>query len=356
MARNGEMKTYQEKVTTLRQLMIKSEQQILKALPRQLDSSRMFRVYLTAVQTTPGLVDCDPLSVLGSVLQSAQFGLSLDTVLGESFLIPRWNKHRGCKVAQFQIGYKGYVKLMRNADKDLRDVFAHTVHENDVFEWELGMEPIIKAHRPPLTNRGEPVAAYAVAVWQDSYKRFELVDQEQIERVLSSSDSYQRAKRDGGDSPWLQHKPAMYRKTALRQLGNRMPLSAESDLAKAMTNEIIDGQTFLQGGGNAHEIVGTPATTGDVALPEASQDPLDAAAERAEAQGGGDEKPKPRRSRRGNKKKDEAAPAQQAPNDAPNPRPASQATAPDSPETADASQGDQKQPGLPNVGGTPEDR
>jgi recombination protein RecT len=355
MARNGEMKTYQEKVTTLRQLMIKSEQQILKALPRQIDSSRMFRVYLTAVQTTPGLVECDPLSVLGAVLQSAQFGLSLDTVLGESFLIPRWNKHRGCKVAQFQVGYKGYVKLMRNADKDLRDVFAHTVHEQDVFEWELGMEPIIKAHRPPLQNRGDPIGAYAVAVWQDGYKRFELVDQEQIERVLASSDSYQRAKRDNGDSPWLSHKPAMYRKTALRQLGNRMPLSAENDLVKAMTNEIIDGQTFMESGGKVHEVL-------PPAAPSASDsgDALDQAAARAEAEDGATkDKPRPRktrRSKRASQNTDDAGDQKKDGEGDAAPRPAPQATSPEAPSDENASQGDQKQPGLPNVGGPPEDR
>jgi recombination protein RecT len=342
---NNEMQTYQQKVTTLRQLMIKSEQQILKALPRQIDSTRMFRVYLTAVQTTPGLVECDPLSVLGAVLQSAQFGLSLDTVLGEAFLIPRWNKHRRCKVAQFQIGYKGYVKLMRNADKDLRDVFAHTVHENDVFEWELGMDPIIKAHRPPLSNRGEPVGAYAVAVWQDGYKRFELVDQEQIDRVLASSDSYQRAKRDGGDSPWISHRPSMYRKTALRALGNRMPLSAESDLAKALTNEIIDGQTFMEAGGR----VGDALPTSTPPLLGASDDPLDQAAARAEAEDGTEEKPKRKTRRSKRSKAEELPPADQGQGKAEDaaPRAASQPTSQPDAETTRPTEGDQKQPGLP---------
>lgn len=264
--------TPQDKIATLRQLLVKSEQQLIQALPRHIDKARMFRVYMTALQTTRGIADCEPISVLGAVFQSAQFGLSLDTILGEAFIIPRWNSKRGCFVAQFQMGYKGFIKLMRNADTDLRDVFAHVVHENDDFDWELGMKPTIKKHKPAMKNRGELVAAYAVGVWKDDYQRFEIVLGDEIEVIKQSSDSYKRAVEKGGDSPWISHEPAMWRKTAMIRFGNRMPLSGDSELAKAMTQESIDGASFMQAGGNVNTVVVPPElpTEPPTELPPAS--------------------------------------------------------------------------------------
>jgi recombination protein RecT len=247
--------TTQDKIVTLRQLLVKSEQELLKAIPQHIDRGRMFRVYMTAIQTTPGITECDPISVLGAVFQSAQFGLSLDSILGEAFLIPRWNRNRGCKVAQFQMGYKGYVKLARNADTELQDIFAHVVHEHDEFDWELGMEPTIKKHKPVTKNRGELVAAYAVGVWKGGYKRFEIVLSDEIETIKESSDSYQRAVKEKGDSPWISHPDAMWRKTALRRFGSRMPLSGDSDFAKAMNQERVDGSTFMSSGGNVNNVI-----------------------------------------------------------------------------------------------------
>jgi recombination protein RecT len=321
---------YEQKVATLRQALLKSEKDILKAIPGHIDKGRLFRVYMTAVQVTRGLVDCEPISVLGSVFQAAQFGLSLDTVQGEAFLIPRYNKMRKCKVAQFQIGYKGFNKLARNADQELRDVFAYTVHENDVFEFELGLKPALKVHRPAMRDRGEPVAAYAVAVWKDGYTRFEIVLEEDIERILRSSDSYQRAISDGSkDTPWITHKPAMWRKSSLRRLGNTLPLSGDSDLAKALRAETIDGQTFMQSGGDV-SVVPAAAMQSDEseaagaspdADPKSVLDEAADAAEKAEAaaekpaaekpaadkpQGGGkgkkEEKPRVQRQKRGQSK------------------------------------------------------
>jgi recombination protein RecT len=285
---------YEQKVATLRQTLLKSEKEILKAIPGHIDRARLFRVYMTAVQVTKGLADCEPISVLGAVFQSAQFGLSLDTVQGEAFLIPRYNKQRRCKLAQFQLGYKGYNKLARNADDELRDIFAFTVHENDVFEFSLGVSPTISKHVPSLTNRGKPVAAYAVAVWKDGYNRFEILLQEDIDRILKSSDSYQRAISEGtGDSPWITHEARMWAKSALRRLGNTLPLSGDSDFAKALRAESIDGQTFMQSGGDvsstAIALRGEEAEA-DGTAPDESKSPLDAAADEAEKAEAGEQK------------------------------------------------------------------
>jgi len=234
-----------ETIERAKKLLRDNEKELVRALPAHLDKSRMMRVYLTALNTTPRLGECDALSIVACVFQAAQFGLSIDTIMGEAFLVPRWNKNRGCNVAQFQLGYKGYVKLARNADSELRDIFAHVAHENDEFTWELGMEPKIIKHVPALRDRGALKATYAVGVWKDGYKRIVLVGPEEIEKVKQSSDSYKRDVKNGTkDSPWFKWEDQMWRKTALRRFGGSVPISGDSDFAKAMEAETIDGSSW----------------------------------------------------------------------------------------------------------------
>lgn len=62
--------------------------EIQRALPKHMDADRIARIALTAVRTTPKLLDCDQFSFLAALMQSAQLGLELNTGLGQAYLIP----------------------------------------------------------------------------------------------------------------------------------------------------------------------------------------------------------------------------------------------------------------------------
>mgnify|MGYP001090013023 CR=1 FL=1 len=141
-------------VAIVQKTLERAKAKIVQCIPTHLNAERMFRVYMMACVNTPRLAVCTPMSLLGGVMQAAQFGLSLDTVTGEAWLIPRRSKHhQGKTLAVFQIGYKGLRKLARQGDEDLQDVFGYAVHENDEFSYRYGEDPKIEVHRP---NEDDP--------------------------------------------------------------------------------------------------------------------------------------------------------------------------------------------------------
>jgi recombination protein RecT len=237
-----ELNTYAQKQAAVKHALTKAQTAIMQALPKHMDPDRMFRVYLTACNTSPLILDCEPVSIVGAVMRAAAFGLSLESVTGESFIIPRRNKNLGGRyAANFQIGYKGLRKLALQGDRELRDLFAYAVYEHDVFDYQLGAAPEIRIHKPaPSGARGKLLHAYAVAVWKDHYRRFDVIDQDVIDRAKKFAGGL-----DKPDSPWNTNEEAMWRKTAMRRLCNQLPLS--SDIARALArSDGIDGYELLR--------------------------------------------------------------------------------------------------------------
>jgi len=237
---NSNLTPLQQKQLSFKKTFEKALPAITEVLPKHLDAERMFRVYLMAIQQSPGILDCVPVSVIGAVLRAAQFGLSLETVTGEAYIIPRRSKHaNNQKVANFQIGYKGLIKLAKQGDPRLLDIFAYPVFENDDFEYTLGLNPNISVHKPAASGaRGKLVYAYAIAVW-DNYRRFRVVDPDEIADAMRSAGG-----TDKDDSPWRTHTPSMWCKTALLRLCSQMSL--RSDVALTIARDGSDGTQLLR--------------------------------------------------------------------------------------------------------------
>ena len=66
---------------------------------------------ISAVSTNPGLSECDHSSIVRAALLGQSLNLTPSPQLGQYYLVPFNDKKRGCKVAQFQLGYKGYIQL-----------------------------------------------------------------------------------------------------------------------------------------------------------------------------------------------------------------------------------------------------
>ena len=77
-------------------------------------------------------------------MNAAQLGLEPNTPLGQAYLIPY--KNHGKLECQFQIGYKGLIDMVYRND-NIQTVQAQCVYENDVFEYELGLEPKLYINR-----------------------------------------------------------------------------------------------------------------------------------------------------------------------------------------------------------------
>lgn len=65
----------------------------------------------SAVATNPALQECEPVTILSAGLLGETLQLSPSPQLGQYYLVPYNDRKLGRKVAQFQLGYKGYIQL-----------------------------------------------------------------------------------------------------------------------------------------------------------------------------------------------------------------------------------------------------
>lgn len=228
---NKELQTKISPINSVRALLERSKAQIAMALPKHLNADRIIRVAMTSIQRTPQLLECDPITLVGAVIQSSQLGLEPDGILGHAYLVPFRNTKKNRMEVQFIPGYKGLIDLARRSGQVNR-ISAHVVYENEPFTMEYGTKEILE-HKPlPPSTRGDRKGVYAIAVLNDGSPHFEWLWNEEIEAVKRQS----KAVNFG---PWKTHEDEMIRKTAIRRLVKYLPLSVE--LAKAAAvDELAD--------------------------------------------------------------------------------------------------------------------
>lgn len=73
-------------------------------------ASKFVAAITSAVSTNPELQKCDAGTILSAGLLGEGLNLSPSPQLGQYYLVPFNDKNKG-KVAQFQLGYKGYIQL-----------------------------------------------------------------------------------------------------------------------------------------------------------------------------------------------------------------------------------------------------
>lgn len=193
--------------------------EIAKALPQVMTPERFTRIALSAVSNTPKLGNCTPQSFLGAMMNAAQLGLEPNTPLGQAYLIPFENRKKGITECQFQIGYKGLIDLAYRSG-EVKMIDAQTVYENDEFEYELGMDPVLK-HKPARTNRGNPIYFYATFKLTNGGQGFQVMS---IEDVREHAKKYSKTYNNG---PWQTNFEEMAKKTVLKKLLKYAPLKTE---------------------------------------------------------------------------------------------------------------------------------
>lgn len=215
-------------IEAMRGTLLKLEAEFAMALPPQIPVQKFIRTTMTAVQMNPDLLNCDRRTLLASCMKAAQDGLLVD---GREAALVIFRTKSG-PAAQYMPMIGGLLKKLRNSG-ELASISAHVAYENDEFRYELGDDERI-IHRPNLGgNRGQAIAAYAIAKTKDGATYREVMSLDQIEQVRNVS----RAKDNG---PWSQWWDEMARKTVLRRLMKRLPSSADLDSVLAHDNETND--------------------------------------------------------------------------------------------------------------------
>jgi len=199
-------------VAVIRQNLTAMAPQFQAALPKHISVDKFTRVAMTAIQNNPDLANADRNSLFGSIVRLAQDGLLPDG--REAAIVMFGNK------AQAMPMIAGILKKLRQSG-EVAKVSAQVVHENDEFVWTLGFDEDV-THNPPRLNepRGKAIGAYATAVLKDGSRLLEVMSLEEIEKVRAVS----RAK---GNGPWVSWWGEMARKTVMRRLSKRLPMSTD---------------------------------------------------------------------------------------------------------------------------------
>ena len=201
--------------------------EIKRALPAVITPERFTRIALSALNNTPALQQCTPMSFLAALMNAAQLGLEPNTPLGQAYLIPYKNK--GNLECQFQIGYKGLIDLAyRNGQ--VQTIQAHAVYEHDFFEYEYGLEPRL-VHKPAFSERGEVIYFYAI---------FKTVNGGFGMAVMSKTDMDMYAKTyskafDTSYSPWKTDYESMAKKTVIKHALKYAPI--KTDFKRAISTD-----------------------------------------------------------------------------------------------------------------------
>ncbi len=211
--------------------MIKAiEPEIKKALPTVMTPERFTRIALSALNTTPKLSECSQMSFLAALMNAAQLGLEVNTPLGQAYLIPFNNK--GKLECQFQIGYKGMLGLAYR-NPELQTIQAQTVYENDIFEYELGLDSKL-IHKPAICDRGQVKCYYALYKLKNGGYGFEVMSRNDVEEYAKK---YSKS-TDSKYSPWSSNFDSMAKKTVIKQLLKYAPLRTDLDKAMSMDESI----------------------------------------------------------------------------------------------------------------------
>ena len=237
-------------VANVRELLVNDQAkgQLSAVAASHMKPERMMRLMANAMRTTPQLGDCDPLSLLGSMMTCASLGLEPNTPLGHAYLIPFKNKRKGITEVQLVLGYKGMIDLARRSGH-IVNIHGDVVYEGDEFSFEYGSDQHLR--HQPKSKRETPIYAYCHAKLTDG-EAFVVLPWDEVMAIRDASQGYKTAIKYGKkDSPWIAHQHEMAAKTAVRSLFKYLPISIELDggkLGDALTvdDQHVDFSSFAQ--------------------------------------------------------------------------------------------------------------
>ena len=106
------------------------QKMINNALKDPKRANRFVASVISAVSLNPVLQECEPGTIVSAALQGESLELSPSPQLGQFWMVPYDDKKRGRKIAQFQIGYKGFVQLAIRSGQYL-DIDAIEIREGE---------------------------------------------------------------------------------------------------------------------------------------------------------------------------------------------------------------------------------
>ena len=196
--------------------------QLSVALPAHIPVERFERVVLTAVNVTPELIQADRRSLFNACQRAAQDGLLPDgreaALVIFNTKVKQDNKDVWIKKVQYMPMVYGIIKKVRQSG-EVVEFRSRIVYEKDTFRFVLGDDERIE-HESFLGDAGKPIAVYAIAKGAEGWVEREVMTVAEVEKVRAVSKS-------SNNGPWVSWWTEMARKTVMRRLSKRLPISSE---------------------------------------------------------------------------------------------------------------------------------
>lgn len=260
------------------------------------DGQRFITSIISAVSINPMLAECDHSTILSAAMLGESLKLSPSPQLGQYYLVPFNDKKRGTKVAQFQLGYKGYIQLaIRSGYYKKLNVLA--IKEGELIKFNPLEEEIeVDLVQDDTLRESLPtIGYYAMFEYQNGFKKAMYWSRE---KMMAHADKYSMAFNAGkykelidGKIPqsemwkyssfWYKDFDGMAYKTMLRQLISKwgimsieMQQAMDSDMGSINEDgsvDYVDNSTeFVPADGNVIEV---DTSTGEV-LDAPAPDPM----------------------------------------------------------------------------------
>lgn len=242
----NEMQTRPQKMTFSMAINSTGYQKLINSTIKDPAKAARFVTAITsAVAVNPLLQECDPATILSGALLGESLGLSPSPQLGQYYLVPFNNTKKGCKDAQFQLGYKGYVQLaLRSGYYKRLNVFAVKAGElkawNPVTE-DLEIELI---QDDEIREKTATIGYVASFTYVNGFSKTLYWSRQKMEaHALRYSKGYAAKK---GYTFWEKEFDAMAFKTMLRQLISKWGIMS-IDLQTAFEQDsIVESGDFLE--------------------------------------------------------------------------------------------------------------
>lgn len=224
------------------------------------NGTRFITSIVSAVQTNPALQECSNQSILSAALLGETLNLSPSPQLSYFYMVPFNDTKRGCKVAQFQIGYKGLIQLaIRSGQYKKINVLSIKAGELEYFD-PLNEEIKVKLMIDDWNARekAETIGYYAMFELTNGFQKAMYWSKEQMENhALTYSQGYKAKK---GYTFWEKAFDRMAEKTMLKQLLSRWGIMSTELMQAIDADEAVINEDGSMNYVETEEVIDAPTT------------------------------------------------------------------------------------------------
>lgn len=183
------------------------------------DPTNFIMSAITTIQQDKVFADVDRNSVLFGLMNAAILKLPINNNFGLAYLIPYRDNKKNKVVAQFQVGYLGFVNLAIRTGM-VKTIAAAPVYDGQIKKWD----PLhgYEFDFSPSARKSNRIIAYVAYIQLlNGFEKYELMTYEEMQAFKQKySEAYRR-----NSGPWITNEIEMSNKTVIKRLLKHTPIN-----------------------------------------------------------------------------------------------------------------------------------